>query len=387
MRKLAVALAGTALLGAVQAEDLKPEIGTVEKLGDPSPHWLVINDPNFIGYLDSKVYLVDADSSRMLGMLSTGAWHSATEFSPSFDMFYSPETYYTRGNEGERTDVVRFYDVTNLTNQGEVVIPPKRGAGAPHRAYSGRSDDGRFVYVVNMTPAMSTTVVDVENRRVAAEIDTPGCTMVYPTGDRSFLSLCGNGTMQETRLTEDGELASTRRSDVVFDPNADPITEKAARVGDVWYFVSFAGHVHEITVTDGTPALSAKWSMMSDAERAAGWRPGGSHLIAAHVDAGLFVTMNDQGDHSHKVAGKEIWQFDLGNRQRLRRLKPEEPVNQLAVSSDSSPLLAAGTEGPLIYLYDAGSGELTGGLEAPLLGAGILQFAPLLKEVQEEVKE
>jgi methylamine dehydrogenase heavy chain len=71
---------------------------------------------------------------------------------PDFATIYSPETYYARGTRGRRTDVLSFYDVATLSPIDEVKIPPKRGSGATHRTYSGRSDDGRFVYVFNMTP-------------------------------------------------------------------------------------------------------------------------------------------------------------------------------------------------------------------------------------------
>ena len=381
MSKLSKATVSVLILalyaGLLRAEDLQPEIASVERLGNPTPHWLVINDPNFLGYLDSKVYLVDADSSIMLGMLSTGAWHSATEFSPAFDMLYSPETYYSRGNEGERTDVLRFYDRTTLSTQGEVIIPPKRGAGAPHRAYSGRSDDGRFVYVVNMTPASSVSVVDVERRVVTQEIATPGCAMVYPSGNRSFLSLCGNGSIQHTVMNAEGTSADKSKTKVFFDPTTDPLTEKAGRVGDVWYFISFSGEVVEVRATDRRVRLGKSWPIMSEQEFAQGWRPGGGQLMAVHPSAGLFVAMNSQGDHSHKVSGEAIWQFDLRKRKRLRVIEVEEPVKHLATSADAAPLLAASTDGPEIYIFDALSGAARDSLEAPLLGAGILQFVQL----------
>ena len=132
-------------------------------------------------------------------MLSAGGWRNAVEYSLDFKTIYSPETYYERGTRGQRTDVLSFYDVATLSVLGEVKIPPKRGSGATLRAYSGRSDDGRFVYVFNMTPGMSVSVIDVTQRTVTAEINTDGCAMVYPSGDRSFLSLCG--TVSYTHLT------------------------------------------------------------------------------------------------------------------------------------------------------------------------------------------
>ena len=58
------------------ADSLKAEQIYVQKLTDPQPNWLVVNDPNFLGNMDSKVLLMDVESSQMLGMLSTGAWRN-----------------------------------------------------------------------------------------------------------------------------------------------------------------------------------------------------------------------------------------------------------------------------------------------------------------------
>ena len=77
------------------------------------------------------------------------------------------------------------------------------------------------------------------------------------------------------------------------------------------------------------------------------------------------------------MAGDEIWVFSTDSKQRLLRLNPEPGISHVAVSFDDAPILAAATEGPEIILYDALTGEQTGSIEAPLLGAGILQFPEL----------
>ena len=106
---------------------LQPETIYVQRLQQPSPHWLILNDPNFQGNMDSKIYLIDADRNHMLGMLSAGGWRNAVEYSPDFSTIYSPETYYSRTTRGERTDVLSFYDVSSLSAIDEVEIPAKRG--------------------------------------------------------------------------------------------------------------------------------------------------------------------------------------------------------------------------------------------------------------------
>ena len=70
---IGLTLTFNSLIG-LAADSLEAEQIYVQKLTDPQPNWLVVNDPNFLGNMDSKVLLMDVDSSRMLGMLSTGAW-------------------------------------------------------------------------------------------------------------------------------------------------------------------------------------------------------------------------------------------------------------------------------------------------------------------------
>ena len=355
-------------------EPLKPEAIYVQRLEQPSAHWLILNDPNFMGNMDSKIYLLDADRSHMLGMLSAGGWRNAVEYSPDFSTIYSPETYYARTTRGQRTDVLSFYDVSSLSPVDEVEIPAKRGSGAAHRSYSGRSDDGRFVYVFNMTPAMTVSVVDVIARKVTAEISTDGCAMVYPSGDLSFLSLCGNGRIRQTILSSAGELNETRFTDVFFDPQQDPLTEKATRSNGAWYFVSFNGVVHQVKASDQEVNPGERWALLKQDELAQGWRPGGGHFVASHPSGLLYIGMNQKGPDSHKEPARQIWVMALDDMTRHRVIEPPAPVTQLAVSQDAQPLLAAASEGPEIYLFDAFTGAKKTSLAAPILGAGILQF-------------
>ena len=371
---VSLATATSEPLGDASIEPLKPETIYVQRLGQPSPHWLILNDPNFLGNMDSKIYLIDADRNHMLGMLAAGGWRNAVEYSSDFSTIYSPETYYSRTTRGQRTDVLSFYDVASLSPVDEIEIPAKRGSGAAHRSYSGRSDDGRFVYVFNMTPAMTVTVVDVVARKVTAEIGTDGCAMIYPSGNFSFLSLCGNGRIRQTILNQQGVLEETRFTDVFFDPQQDPLTEKATRLNGDWYFVSFHGAVHRVAASDAEVNPSGRWALLDQSELAAGWRPGGAHFLASHRLGFLYVGMNQAGPDSHKQPAQQVWMMNVDDMSKRQVIEPPGPVTQLAVSQDTQPLLAAASEGPEIYLFDALTGIQKQSLAAPILGAGILQF-------------
>ena len=361
-------------LNKLATASLEAEQIYIQKLTNPQPNWLVVNDPNFLGNMDSKVLLMDVESRQMLGMLSTGAWRNAVEFSPNRDLVYSPETYYSRGTRGEREDVVTIYELETLSPLGEIEIPPKRGSGAAHRAYSGISFDGRFVYVFNVTPAMSVSIIDVVDQTFVEEISIDGCAMVYPTGNFSFLSLCGNGRIRHTKLNHSGNLLESSFSDQIFDPIGDPLTEKAARVGGTWYFVSFHGKVVEVDASDEGVSDLREWNALSKKEVKKGWRPGGGQLLAAHDGGILYLSLNRKGGDSHKLPGERIRAYSIGDQRKIFDIKPAEPVINLAVSSGENPILVASTQGPVIFVHSAMDGRYLKQLRGPLLGAGLIQF-------------
>ncbi len=90
-------------------------------------------------------------------------------------------------------------------------------------------------------------MVDTKLRKFVREIETPGCALVYPTGARSFFSVCGDGSLSLVALDDTGA-AHQKRTQPVFNLSADPVTEKAVRIGKTWYFVSFAGRIYPLEV-------------------------------------------------------------------------------------------------------------------------------------------
>ena len=360
--KSLVALGALMAMPSLAVEPLKSERPSTESLPPPSPHWVLVNDANFLGYLDGKVYLFDGDTGNMLGMMSTGGYQNSVEIAPNFAAIYSANTFYARGARGARTDAIVIFETKQLTAgvNDEIVIPPKRATGMPERNYSAISDDGRFVYVANMTPATSISVADVVSRKFLAEIDTPGCTLIYPTGRRSIASLCGDGTLQTLVFDDAGQVASRAHTPVFFDPNTDPVTEKASRYKNTWLFVSFEGYVHPVEFNAaGVGSPKPKWSLFSDAERAEGHRVGGGQFTAVHEAKGLlYVIVNEHGPFSHKTPGEHIWVYDLATKKRKSVIEVGAPVTAIAVTKDAAPLLFATVfDTPGFRVLDASTGE------------------------------
>ena len=325
----------------------------------PGPHWVWVNDISFIAIPDGRAFLVDGDSGRMLGMLSTGYSFTSVAVPKSGGVIYAPETYFARGTRGTRTDVVTIYDARRLLPVSEVEIPPKRASLVPTPGALALTDDDRFLLIYNFTPAQSVTVVDTRSRTFVGEIESAGCALAYPTGPRSFFSICADGALLVTRLTDEGKLAARIRTAVLIDVLTDPLTEKGVRIGDTWLFASFGGVMHPLRATPAGIEAGPTWALFSPEELAQHWRTGGLQHLAVHRASGrLFAIVHQGGLETHKDSGAEVWVYDLASHRRVQTIAMRNKVGSIEVSQDSAPLLfGCSLESNRLDIYDATSGK------------------------------
>jgi methylamine dehydrogenase heavy chain len=283
---------------------------------------------------------------------------------------------------------VTVYDGRTLAPVAEIPLPPKRAEYFPGNAANALSDDGRLLAVFNLTPMASLSIVDVVARKFVSEVSTPGCSLVYAAGPRRFFMLCANGAALTVTVDDAGE-ATVARTEPFFDPQKDPITEKAVRRGDEWLFVSFDGMIQPIDVAGAAFKPGERWALFDDADRKDSWRVGGGQHLAVHGPSGrLYVLVHQGGVDTHKEAGKEIWVYDVGPRKRVLRIPvvspvasfvgqqagmdrtstsrwmldkvlPNTGVDAIAVTQDEKPiLLAAGMMPPTVTVHDAMTGDV-----------------------------
>ena len=349
-------------LGAsnVAQAQIESEQLSVKELGAPEADWVWLNDIAFKHMPDGRAYLVDAGEGELLGMLSAGYGHSMLQFAQDGSAIYNVETYYARGTRGVRTDVLTIYDPHSLSPTAEVVLPPKRFQGMPSAGVDALTDDGRFSLVYNFTPAQSFTVVDMKRNTVAGEYDAGGCSLVFPTGPRRFFMLCGDGGLLRIRLDDTGAVAEREAVEPVFDPQADPLTEKPVRIGNTYYFVSFLNQVYPFRRTGERLVVGESWSLTTPRElEEENWRIGGIQLLAAHeASRRLYALMHQGGPDTHKDPGGEVWVFDIDTEERVRRIELERLATAIAVSQGDDPLLYAILPGDRsLHVLDAVTGE------------------------------
>jgi methylamine dehydrogenase heavy chain len=285
---------------------IRPELG---------PHVLWAGDRLF-----RHSILFDGDTGAALGMLDT-TWSLGgvtPHTSHRRGEFHVIEPIYSHGMRGERTDYVTTYDSETLAITNEIALPTLREEAGHGVALSALLDDERFLVIVNMIPAASVTVVDLDRRRFAAEIETAGCSLVYPAGPRRFGMLCGDGTALAVDLTDYGKLANVRRTNKFFDAVRTPVSGKGARDGTRWVYASFDGYLHEVDFGKSIPHARERWSLLSDSERSSGWTTGGKQHLAIHkASRRLYALVHKKSAGSHKDAGSEIWTYDLDSRERV----------------------------------------------------------------------
>ena len=355
---------------AIPAE-IQPDPLTVQTLGAPGPHWIWLND----GLLASS-RLFNADTGKMLGMVTISNSTSALEWSGSAGELLNVGAYYSRGSYGQRTDVVQIRSLKTLLPVGEVVLPetpPKLANGYPLRAYSGILDGGEFMTVYNFNPAMSVTIVNAKTRTYVGEILTAGCGLVMPSAANAFLQLCGDGTVQRISLDALGNEAGRARTEPFFDAQNDPLMDRPVRNGDSWLYNSYSGKI--FSVSSSKLKAAAPWSVLGTDAADSSWRPGGRMPLAVHRAQGkLFVLMHEGGADTHEDAGPQVWVFDIKRKKRIARFVLAGPAAAIDVSQDEAPLLyALNAETRELDVYSAIDGTKQRSIGSIGIGVSVIQ--------------
>ncbi len=335
---------------------------TVMSLPAHSPHWVATMAPLSGSIMLTPMVLIDGDTRQVLGNLSGGL---AAMFAPSPDhkLFYVAETFYSRGTQGDRTDVLTIYDASHLSRIGEIPITNKRQLALADPSSMGVTPDGRFALMLNLTPATSVTAVDLEGKKVAGEIQTPGCSEILMLGDREFASVCADGSMLTTKFDDNAKATEQKRTaKPFFDVEKDPVFQLPALMDNKAYFVSYHGMVYPMDLGSSPAEPGDPWSMLSDKEKADGWRPGGWQPVSGYAPGHLiFVLMHQGGEWTQKSPGPEVWAYDINEHKRVARIPLPLQSNAILVSQDDNPLLfALVTSDSKLQIFSALKGRYLG---------------------------
>ncbi|GLV28364.1 hypothetical protein TomTYG75_08870 [Sphingobium sp. TomTYG75] len=340
----------------------------------------MIHDLNFASILDGKLALVDTRSAdRPLKGLVRAAQFANELVAPDRGEIYTAETFYSRLTRGERTDAITIWDMKTLQPKGEIVLPGgKRQLSVTYPNVFQFTNGGKWALVANFNPAQSITVVDLEGRKVLGEIDLPGCTQIYPSGQRGFSSLCADGSIFSVTLDEKGQAASSSSVARVQDIDRQPLFGTPAMVGRTAWFVSYYGMVQGIDLSGPVARpLPGAFSVGKADGGAPQWRPGGWQVIASDAKGLLYVLMSPNGkEGSHKDGGTEVWVIDPVRKMRLSRIALKGQGLAIAVTREDAPQLIVARADGVIDVHDAATGAFLRTLGATVAANPIVITVP-----------
>lgn len=323
----------------------EPETPHVETLATPTGSWLMING-------ERGTFIFDAADGEMQGFVSHNWYMPAIEPNVPRGELYLTDSFYSRGVTGTRTDVLTIVDLPTLSTKAEVELPAKTAA-LSFRHHIGMIGDRRHVAVLNMTPAQSISIVDVIDREFDGEISTPGCALIMPSGERGFLMICGDGTLQLIRIDGNGKETGRYRSRTFFDVEKDPVFARPMRTGNGWLLVSHGGLVYDVTVEGDEIRVGEPWSIRTARDREEQWRPGGQQPLAYYRESGLLYVLMHQGPvDTHGRPGTEVWVVDTGRRHRVARLALDVKGSNLLASDEPEPSLYVLDTKDNVQVYD-----------------------------------
>ena len=339
--------------------------GKVETLPVPYPNdWVIVHDIAFDHMSIGRFMVLDINGGDIKdyfkGSFNGGFIAAFTQALKKPEM-YVLEHYYDRGTRGNRTDVLTIYDRATLLPVDEIILDDpklKRAEILVSKYVISLIDDERFLLFYSFTPGTFVTVVDLEKREVVNGVPLPTCAGIFPTGERGFSSLCGNGSMVSYQLDEDGQVMGQGKIEPFFDVDEDALFERPALIGGTGYFPSFSGAVQEIDLSGSAAVLGEKWSLLNEEDKEQNWRPGGAWLTATDNTGRFYVMMHADGEEgSHDYPGSEIWVFDTATKSRVQRIVLTLPAIAFDITMGDAPKIVTTNIEMSLEVYDARSGE------------------------------
>lgn len=337
--------------------------------------WMLVHDFNFNSIIDGRAAIVDvmAADTNLKGQIPVpqfGTIIAATKRSE----IYTGDTFYSRLTRGERTDVVTIWDKATLAPKGEIPLPGnKRGQMVTIKNGFQLVNDEKWLLVFGFTPGASVYVVDLEARKVINEVSIPGCSMMYPTGQRSFSTLCADGTLSTITLDAAGQATTTVTSPKpVNDLDQNPMFMMPAMVGRTAWFATFKGQLHGFDLSGDTARDLGSFSLGTAPDAAPEWRPGGWQVVTADKAGRVYVLMNPNGrDGSHKDGGSDVWVMDPVKRVLVQRITLETPGVSIEATQQAQPRLVVARADGVLDVYNVASGKLERSL------GGAITFSPM----------
>ncbi|WP_134681156.1 amine dehydrogenase large subunit [Paracoccus ravus] len=335
-------------LPAIAQEAFTPETLTTESRIAEGPNVLVM-DQSWNG--PSKIDVLSADGElKMKGNIGPGTTAQMV-LSRDGKTLYTASVYMERFVYGPLKAIVHEWDVASLSRKREFEIPVKLAHVESQPGLFALTEDETYLLAQNATPATSVSVIDLGAGKAIAEIPTPGCWTAIPAGPMSFTTICGDGTLARHDWAADGSFTAPKKSEKIFDADADALFANPVRAEGRLVYLSFKGNLYIVDDSGEAPVLTETLNLTDGV--LGKWGPGGSEALAYNPATGkLFILMHAGAkEGSHKDPAREIWTYDLAAKKLVGRSEAHHE-NTLAVSKGEKPVLFAASEEGNLTRYD-----------------------------------
>jgi len=377
-RILAAALIGSVCATAARAElPVEPTPSVMQLPAEYPDSYVFINDPNFFGIESGKIVIADvgAETRQYKGAMTAAQFGFFAEAKTRPEL-YVVETFYSRGERGERTDVLTIYDKQTLSVTGEIVLPgAKRAQILTEIGAFQLSADERFAYIYNFTPAASVTVVDLVARKVVTDIDIPGCTHAFALKAGGFASLCGNGAATSTMLDENGKKVGQKMSAPFVDIDNSPMFTRPAIIDNVAYFPTYDGRIQPVDFSGSEAVPGESWEiepapvaekkgffkklpLVGKGGNSAKRLPSGWQLMSKDDAGRLYVIMRKtETIDDHDFGGDVVYVIDPVSHDIVNKVKLRGDSQIIEVTKGDDPFLVAINIDSTIDVLKANTGE------------------------------
>ena len=307
----------------------------------------------------AKTYVLDGSTGAIQGMFNQAYWPNFA-VSPDGTELYAVDTYWEKHTRGKRSDYIVVRDARTLEVKEDIPLPAGRLLIVSKKYNFDVTPDGHYGLTYNLAPSTAVTVTDLKARKSVGSIRIPGCGLIFAQAPNRFSSLCADGSIATVTFDESAK-GSIKRADKVFDAKNDPAFEHSAwdKKHQMLYLVTYSGDVVPVSLAGDEAAPAAKWSLTTQAERAAGWRPGGWQISHFHsANRRLYVLMHQGHPWTHKNSGTEVWEFDAAQASGCSGSSSRSPRSRWRCRRDDTPLLYVITDSERIEAYRVGTGKL-----------------------------
>jgi methylamine dehydrogenase heavy chain len=320
---------------------------------------LFVLDTAFPAAEAARTYVLDGATGQIEGMFNQAYWPNFA-VSPDGGELYAVDSYWEKHTRGKRSDYIVVRDARTLQVSEDIPLPAGRLLIVSKKYNFDVTPDGHYGLTYNLAPQTAVTVTDLKARKSVGTIGIPGCGLIFAQAPTRFSSLCADGAIATVTFDESAN-GTIKRTANVFDARNDPAFEHSGwdKHHQMLYLVTYHGRVVPVNLAGEQAVAGATWSLASDAERHAGWRPGGWQVCHFHSSKRrLYVLMHRGQDWTHKNSGTEVWEFDAGSGRRIQRVKLPEPAQSIAVSQDADSLLYTIGDDYRIYAFRLATGKL-----------------------------